>query len=142
MSHPDDCVLWTKARTAAGYGALRVNGKVVLAHRVAWEAQNGPIPKGGHICHSCDNPPCVNPAHLWLGDPASNAADRNAKGRTVGNTLCVGTRNKNSKLTDAKVREARALASDGVPHRKIAAKFGVSQVAISSAIRGETWSHV
>lgn len=78
------CWLWTGA-TARGYGTFGSGGQFgrnVLAHRFAWQRKNGPIPAGMVICHSCDNPPCVNPAHLWIGTHADNVADKIAKGRS------------------------------------------------------------
>lgn len=76
-----DCWLWTASKTARGYGKLRVDGKQAYAHRVAYELTNGAIPDGLVICHHCDNPPCCNPAHLFMGTQGDNMRDRDAKGR-------------------------------------------------------------
>lgn len=64
-----------------GYGIMRVRGKVLKTHRIAWELANGPIPDGLSVCHSCDNPPCCNVEHLFLGTHADNMADMIAKKR-------------------------------------------------------------
>jgi hypothetical protein len=79
----DDCWLWTAATTHDGYGLLgRPGGRgMVTVHRLAWVIAFGPIPTGMHVLHTCDTPPCVNPAHLWLGTNADNIADKVAKGR-------------------------------------------------------------
>lgn len=80
---PDGCEPWTGCRSAAGYGIIQREGRTMRAHRVAWALAYGPIPDGLNVLHRCDNPPCCNPTHLWLGTHADNMRDRGAKGRTA-----------------------------------------------------------
>lgn len=86
-----DCWTWTAYRNVYGYGVVGVRGsRTMLAHRAAYELAVGPIPAGYRILHTCDNPPCVNPAHLWVGTQLDNIADRQAKGRGRERaTVCV-----------------------------------------------------
>lgn len=80
---PGACWTWTASCKIKGYGQISAGGRErpLLAHRVAWEITNGPIGVGSVVCHSCDNPKCCNPAHLFLGTQAENLQDMTDKGR-------------------------------------------------------------
>ena len=78
---PDECWEWQRSRVH-GYGRIMVDGRIVGAHRASYILHKGPIPDGLHVRHTCDNPPCVNPAHLILGTNADNVADKVARRRT------------------------------------------------------------
>lgn len=75
-----DCWIYTGYRNYHGYGHINYK-KYIFAHVYSWEEINGEVPKGSYVCHKCDNPPCCNPDHLFLGDAEVNAKDRESKGR-------------------------------------------------------------
>lgn len=142
---PDACWPWTGPTDRKGYGRLsrgRRGEGMAAAHRVAWELAHGPIPGGLCVCHRCDNPPCCNPAHLFLGTIADNNQDMTEKGRH-GVSDVRGEAHGNAKLTTEKVREIRARwAAGGVSQRGLAADYGVSQREVWDVIHGIAWAHV
>ena len=77
-----DCWLWTGVRVGIGYGQIYLNGKKTPAHRVSWLLHHGIIPNGLLVLHKCDNPPCVNPNHLFTGTNSDNMKDAYIKGRS------------------------------------------------------------
>lgn len=110
-------------------------GSGIAAHRFAYELANGPIPDGLVVCHACDNPPCVNPAHLWTGTQRDNIADSIAKGRTDHK----GESNAAAKLTESEVRTIREMYESGRSQKWLAGLFGVTQANISMIVIGDTW---
>ena len=109
------------------------------AHRLSFELANGSILDGMQVCHRCDNPPCVNPAHLFAGTNAENSADREAKGR--GNQA-RGESNGHAKLTEDLVREIRLMHASGMAGREIARRIGLSGSGVRSVLTGRNWGYV
>ena len=129
------CIVWTKSRSPAGYGKMNVNGLHLRTHRLAYECFVGSIPTGLCVLHTCDNPPCVNPLHLWLGTNQDNMDDKVKKGRQG-----IGERNGNAKLTAIKVGEIRKLLDSGMTQTQIDADYGVSQTTVRYILKGKTWN--
>jgi len=141
----DGCWTWARTRDREGYGRFKFAGKYAFAHRVAWTIVNGKIPQGMAVMHKCDNPPCVNPAHLMIGTWADNNRDRMLKGRNGNSGAPPGERNGRAVLTEDKVRFIRKLYSSpgkGPSHADVAKRFGVSKQAIDAVVSGKSWSHV
>ena len=131
----DECWLWTASCFSNGYGQIYNPGATRKAHRVSWELHHGPIPDGMDVLHSCDNPPCVNPSHLFLGTHQDNMADRDRKGRGA-----AGSKHPLTKLTTAQVLEIRELcASQTVQQKELALRFGVSRSQICQIAHEKTW---
>ena len=130
------CVEWTGHRTKDGYGKLSRSGIEVYTHRYSWERKHGPIPKGLHVLHKCDNPPCCNEYHLFLGTQTDNAADREIKGR--GNQP-KGEKHGRAKLTEANVKEIRRRLAAGEVQRMIAKGFGIAHSTVGKISRGNAW---
>jgi hypothetical protein len=133
---PEECWPWRAYRKPGGYGAIAAGGRTrpLQAHRVAWILTNGPIAAGLHVCHRCDNPPCVNPAHLFLGTDADNAADAASKGR-----VRRGERHPHARLTAARVRWIRAQVAAGVLPRVVARRVGVTARHVRKVADRRAW---
>lgn len=138
-----DCWIWTAGHLPKGYGSLvryeslGKERKSVLAHRLAWEFEHGPIPDGMNVLHKCDNPPCVRHNHLFLGTLQDNNRDAIEKGRAV-----RGARVGGAKLTDERVLEIRALHASKMNVVLIALRFGVTRSNITYIVNRKTWKHV
>lgn len=107
------------------------------AHRVAYALTFGEFPPHLHVLHHCDNPPCCNPAHLYLGGPIENSRDRVARGRAA-----KGSHNARAKLREPQVEEIKARIAAGEATGSIASSFGVSPMTIRRIRAGSHWKHV
>lgn len=131
------CWLWESTTDSKGYGRLIQDRKVLSAHRASWMIHRGAIPKGLCVCHRCDTPLCVNPAHLFLGTQRDNIQDASRKQRTP-----LGERQGQSKLKAADVLAIRELERAGVLQGDIAARFAVAQSTVSDIVRRKKWPHI
>jgi hypothetical protein len=132
------CWVWQAGVDEHGYGEVRVKGRKWKAHRYAYTILVGPIPRGRHVLHTCDNRLCIKPDHLWLGTNASNNQDRHNKGRDA-----VGERQGNAKLTKRAIRDIRrrlALRLDTV--NCLASEYGVDPTTIRNVNARRFWQHV
>jgi hypothetical protein len=136
------CTLWLGAACKHGYGRIQVPGRgPKLAHRIAYEVKNGPIPEGLKLLHKCDNPGCINPDHLQPGTQAENVADMMAKGRENRDPRPYhqGTKNPNSYITEDLVRNV--LLSD-LPQKAAAYHFGIAGSWVQRIRAREVWKHI
>lgn len=135
------CWLWLGYACHNGYGRVRFEGKSWLAHRVAWFAHHGPIPEGMHLCHKCDNPGCINPAHMFVGTQADNVRDMIRKGRENRDPRPYqrGELNQNSRITADVVR---SILLSPLNQRDAAAAFGVAPSWVQRIRKREVWRHV
>ena len=144
---PYDCWPWLGSIRPNGYGRFFVGGKTasghryVSAHRFAYELGHGPPPPGKLVCHTCDNKPCVNPAHLYVGTEQDNARDREERNGAY-RTKLQGEAHWRSRLTTKQVIEMRvAYAAGGETHFTLAKRFGIRPRSVGKIVRGEAWGH-
>ncbi len=137
IKDPDTgCWLWTGGVGEKGYGRFWYKGKTIQAHRCSWMLHNGPIPKGLLVCHHCDTPGCVNPAHLFIGTLKDNMGDCIQKGRFY---VSRHENHYKAKLTWAKVGKIRLLRKEGITPTKIAKIYNVTQSLISAICNNRKW---
>lgn len=158
---PDACWPWLGHIGTSGYGVVTITRPNTepkwMAHRIAYTIAHGQSVGGQHVCHSCDNPPCCNPAHLWLGTDADNRRDCATKGRASGNphprtdhlqahpnfNMPKGEDHHKAKLTPRMVSDIRRRYERGtVGYRKLGDLFGVSPMTIKAIVTRKTWKDV
>ena len=137
------CWIWAGYCDKDGYGMMvikRASGKSLYrpvgAHRISWELHRGEIPAGMHVLHNCDNPPCCNPAHLYLGGVHENVRDRVVRLREH------GERNPFHKLTVAEVVRIRSFAPSWATAVALAQELGVTPENVSMVMLRKTWKHI
>ncbi len=127
-----DCWVWTGCTTGSKlkYGIFTIMGKNIGAHVFSWKIHHGEIPEGMNVCHTCDNPLCVNPNHLFIGTQKKNIRDMVVKGRH------------STRLTWQKVREIRSRYRKRIPgftSVDLAAEYGMSPVTILHIVNNRIW---
>lgn len=148
---PDECWEWTGSRLPRGYGTF---GRGAYAHRTSYEMAHGPL-GDLHALHSCDNPPCVNPAHLFAGDALANGRDAATKGRMRSGSRhglrlhpeacrpARGESNRGARLTAGVVIELRQRRRDaGTSFRVLAREYGISLTHVQNIVARRKWAHV
>ncbi len=133
------CWEWSDSLTDRGYGQFGAKGTTIRAHRFSYENYIGLIPNGMIICHKCDNPPCVNPDHLFLGTHKINSVDRENKGRRK---ISFGEESTNSKLNNNTVTEIKNLLKLFIPIPEISKLLNVNCSTIKNIKSGRNWSHI
>lgn len=134
------------------YGCVNVRGRIYKVHRVMYALRVGAIPDGQLVCHRCDNPPCCNPGHLFLGSNADNMADKAKKGRAAKGEksgsrlhperLVRGESHRSAKLNYDKAEEIKQRVTDGLGVRAAAREYGVHHSTICLIMKGRTWNRL
>lgn len=139
------CWNWTGSKNKQGYGSIGIGSrrtgerKTVKTHRLSYSLFVGNIPEGYDICHKCDNPSCINPAHLFAGTVRDNMADMDSKGRRG---YSYSEDHPSAKLTEEDVFTARKLRRNGYSYYRLAKMYGVNRETMRQAVLGATWKHL
>ena len=136
----NECWPWTgTTRLPAGYGQMGFNHRYSMTHILAFVLTKHDVAPGMCVLHSCDNPPCCNPEHLWCGTYLDNNRDRDCKGRAASHS---GTLNGRARLSEAQIIEIRAARVLGSDFRSLADKYGVAVVTIAKIVQRRLWKHL
>lgn len=147
VKKPDECWLWNAGKwgkkwaedSTIGYGNFRVWDNRITAHRFAYLTVYGEIPKGIKVLHTCDEPLCCNPKHLWVGTQADNVTDMHRKGRAAS---VIGVKNPRAILTESDVLKIAERISKGESNVEIACDYGVSNSTIWQIRKKNRWQHL
>ena len=139
---PNGCIEWNNAKNAAGYGVIRINHKNYLVHRFLYQLTHGKIDDNLLVCHECDNPPCANPEHLFLGTHKENTDDMLEKERESKSPRNTGENHGKSKLTEQDIINIRKLYRDGNTQIEISKIYSVSNMCISHIVNNKRWKHM
>jgi hypothetical protein len=131
-----DCWIWTGTIEKDGYGVIQNEGRQIRAQRLSYELHHGPIPKGKHVLHRCDNRACVNPEHLFVGTNLDNIADKVAKGRQA-----CGPHSARNKLSEKDIVNIRTMSRKGATQTSIAKKYNVRPVTVRNIVKRKTWQN-
>jgi hypothetical protein len=135
----EDGACWpcTLSKNKYGYSSVRIGPTSVLAHRAMYWLANGPFDLSLHVCHSCDNPSCCNPMHLFLGTHQENMEDMKRKARRKG--IGTGESNGRARLTTSDVEQIRAKRDAGQLLKQLSHAYGVGMSTVSRVCKGENW---
>ncbi len=147
LARQGDCLVWTGHRNRQGYGLVRIDNRVYLAHRVSYSMAGRPLTADIDVCHACDNPPCVNPAHLFPGDARINTMDSVSKGRHRAQIhpeqTFRGEGHPMAKLTEGVVLEIRRrYGQGGISQSQLAREYDTTQSRISYIVNRKHWAHI
>lgn len=134
----NDCWIYQCGKTHK-YGSIKSGGIKILAHRFSYELYKGEIPNGMLVCHICDMPKCVNPAHLFIGTPNDNVQDMIQKGRE---RYRKGSECTNAKLTEQIVKDIKNKLAQGIKSKQLEKEYNLRQSQISRIKTGNRWKHV
>jgi hypothetical protein len=138
VNKTNNCWEWQGCVDNDGYGRIQINKVRWKTHRLSYHIHKGNIPSNLVVCHSCDNPKCVNPDHLWLGTQIQNTQDRDQKGRhRISPSL--GESNGSSRFTNEQIEFIRTSSLSG---RELSRQFNVSDNAIYNIRLRKTWKHI
>lgn len=139
LKKENGCIEWSGSKNDKGYGEIRGSNRMKkrYVHRLAFELFVHPLVDDVQVLHECDNPPCLNPAHLFLGSNLDNVLDKISKGRQP-----RGENHGQSKLSDEQVIQARLMREKGMSYKKIADKLGVWPMTIWNIVKRIHWAHI